>query len=244
MIPTKKQNRIEVFLLIHIYHEGGRCKRRPVRLRFDPIRHPDHDAQPQCYHFTVENAGYVLVGGRSSRMGCDKALLPWRGATLAQRAAESVAEAAQTATLVGPPERYSRLGFPVIPDLFPEEGPLGGILTALGHSSAEWNLILACDMPAMNPVMLGRLLRTARELDAAVLLPVVSDGGPQPLCAVYRRTCLASLEAIFGEGTRGVMAALDRMRARGMRVEEMRLEEALEFQNVNTPEDWAAYATG
>ncbi len=203
----------------------------------------DRDAEPQCYHFPVETAGYVLVGGRSSRMGCDKALLPWRGATLAQWAAESVAEAAQTATLVGPPERYSGLGFPVIADLFPGEGPLGGILTALGHSRAEWNLIVACDMPGMNAVMLGRLLRTARELDAGVLLPVASDGRPQPLCAVYRRTCLASLNAIFGEGTRGVMAALLRLRASGIRVEEMRLEEGLEFQNVNTPEDWAAYAT-
>ncbi len=106
----------------------------------------------------------MLVGGRSSRMGRDKALLPWRGCPLAQWAA-----------IAGRAKRRNRdpgwallnatpiWDFRVIPDLFPGEGPLGGILTALRHSTAEWNLIVACDMPAIDAALLAHLLDAARQ---------------------------------------------------------------------------------
>jgi molybdenum cofactor guanylyltransferase len=181
----------------------------------------------------------VLVGGRSSRMGRDKALLPFHGRPLAKGIALTVAQSAGTATLVGPPELYSSMGFPTISDLFPGEGPLGGILTALRHSNAEWNLIVACDMPQIGAALLVRLLDAARQSDSDALLPVTAEGRPQPLCAVYRRTCLAPFEMAFSEGTRKVTTALAAVRCL-----HLPMEEVSQFQNVNTPEDWAAYASG
>lgn len=209
----------------------------------------------QCYHFRVgaspeessgrppcgepgrsATAGYVLVGGGSSRMGRDKALLDFRGASLAETVAATVAEAAGSATLVGSPDRYAQLPYAAIPDLYPGEGPLGGILTALRHSHAEWNLIVACDMPEVDPQVLKRLMEAAQAADCAVLIPV-ADGRPQPLCGVYGRKCEAALEAEFARGVRKVTAALD---AAGC--VRLPMEETRQFQNVNTPEDWAAYA--
>src|ERR1019366_6470085 len=93
-------------------------------------------------------SGYVLAGGRSSRMGRDKARLPFRGCDLVSAVAAAVAAAvasvAGNVTLVGHPE------LPSIPDRYPDGGPLGGILTALDHTAADWNLIVACDMPEVS----------------------------------------------------------------------------------------------
>src|SRR5258708_38261336 len=74
----------------------------------------------------MRHAGFVLVGGKSSRMGRDKALLAWNGATLAQHAARIVAEVCGSTALVGDPVRDGSLGYPVFADRFPGCGPIGG----------------------------------------------------------------------------------------------------------------------
>ena len=103
---------------------------------------------PPCYHSNMDRmAGFVLVGGNSTRMGRDKAQLPLHGRTLVEHIAGAVAEAAGSVTLIGAPERYPDLGIRMLPDSRPGAGPLGGICTALASTDAEWNLIVACDMP-------------------------------------------------------------------------------------------------
>jgi molybdopterin-guanine dinucleotide biosynthesis protein A len=169
-------------------------------------------------------------------MGRDKALLAFHGAPLARWIAAAVAQAAHSATLIGPPELYSNLGYPVVPDLYPGEGPLGGILTALHHSASPWNLVVACDMPELAPPTLSKLLDAARQSNAQALLPI-ANGRPQPLCAVYHRDCAGPFAAVFSQGVRAVVPALAEVRTVHLPIEEVAC-----FQNVNTPEDWAAYA--
>jgi molybdopterin-guanine dinucleotide biosynthesis protein A len=185
----------------------------------------------------VSRAGYVLVGGRSNRMGRDKALLPFRGGVLAESVAREVALAAGSAVLVGDPGRYAAFGYTVIPDRYPGEGPLGGILTALCHTTAEWNLVVACDMPELSAEFLGRILDAAEESTADALVPIGPSGLPEPLCAVYRRCSRAPLEGAFERGERKVMAALA-----SLPVLLWPMSELAPFQNVNTPEDWDGYA--
>ena len=164
-------------------------------------------------------------------MGRDKARLRFRGGDLASSVADAVARAAGNVTLVGHPE------LPAIADRYPGQGPLGGMLTALGHTSADWNLIVACDMPEVTAAFLGEILARAMRSRADVLLPYGPDGLPQPLCAVYHRRCLAGLEQQFAGGVREVTLALT-----GLTVERFAVAELSFFQNVNTPHDWAAYA--
>jgi molybdopterin-guanine dinucleotide biosynthesis protein A len=185
----------------------------------------------------VSRAGYVLVGGRSSRMGRDKALLPFHGVPLAQFVARNVASAANQAVLVGDPSRYADLGYPVIPDRFPGEGPLGGILTALHHTSADWSLVVACDMPELSAEFLGRLLEAAEHSGAEALIPVGPSGQPEPLCAVYHRNARPAIEMAFAAGKRKVTLALAAVPTASLVMPEL-----APFQNVNTPEDWAGYA--
>lgn len=163
-------------------------------------------------------------------MGRDKALLPFHGSTLAAVIAREVASASGSATLVGNPA----LG---IPDLYPGEGPLGGILTALQHSNADWNLIVACDMPYANRAFLARLLAAAAERDADAMLPRGPSGQLEPLCAVYHRRARPAIQASFDAGTRKVTAALE-----GLSVASLEVAEVALFQNLNTPEDWADHA--
>src|SRR5439155_2404727 len=130
-------------------------------------------------------AGFVLVGGNSSRMGQDKARLPLHGKTLVEHVAAAVAEAAGSVTLVGAPERYQSLGFPIVPDDRPGAGPLAGIHAALGASRADWNLIVACDMPVLSAPFLKSLLAAAESSGADCLIPSGPSGLPGPLCAVH-----------------------------------------------------------
>ncbi|HWB82899.1 MAG TPA: molybdenum cofactor guanylyltransferase [Bryobacteraceae bacterium] len=186
----------------------------------------------------MNRAGYVLVGGRSARMGRDKALLPYRGGALAESVAQAVAQACGSAVLVGAPERYTKLHFPTIADLYPGEGPLGGILTALHHTSANWNLVVACDMPEITAEFLDYLMNAAERLASGILLPASPSGLPQPLCAAYHRNVQAALAAAYARGIRKVTAAFE-----GIPVTRMTVPEMTPLQNVNTPEDWAGYGT-
>ena len=91
--------------------------------------------------------GFILAGGESSRMGRDKALLELNGVTLTAQTARLVESVAGRSAIIGDSVRLEGLSLRVIEDDFPGAGPLGGIATALRASEAEWNLIVACDMP-------------------------------------------------------------------------------------------------
>lgn len=181
-------------------------------------------------------AGYVLAGGRSSRMGTDKALLPYYGITLIEHVAGLVQLAAGSVCAVGGGEACERLGLRVIPDLWPGCGPLAGIHAALSDSSGDWNLVLACDMPAVPPVLLEELFVCAENSEADCVVPLPAGERPQPLCAVYHRRCASSAGAALAQGRRKLAGWLG-----GLRVEWRTAVESHWFVNTNTPEEWRLY---
>jgi len=180
-------------------------------------------------------AGYVLVGGRSTRFGADKALAPWRGRPLAVWVAEQVRDAAGSATLVGDPERYQSLGLPTIPDAVTGFGPLAGVSAALNHSPACWTLVVGCDMPNLSSDFLVSLLRLAATAAADLLLPTGPDGLDQPLCAAYSTRCR---QPIADAVRRGVHKMTDGFA--GLDVRRFPVAQAGLFLNLNTPADLAA----
>jgi molybdopterin-guanine dinucleotide biosynthesis protein A len=185
-------------------------------------------------------AGWVLIGGRSSRMGVDKALVPIEGQPLALRVAAEVAKVCSSVSLVGDPEKYRALGLPVVPDEFPGRGPLAGIEAALRVTEADWNLIVACDMPTLDPALLGELFEAclaAGSADGA--LPAYADGRVEPLCAVYHRRCHPSIRAALVAGVCKVTDALQVLEIRYVRV-----ASDAPFANLNTPEDLRKYTNG
>ena len=155
----------------------------------------------------LETAGWVFVGGKSSRFGRDKAFVEWRGRPLALRRGRMwLRAAAGSVTLVGEVEKYRALGVPVIPDAVRGIGPAGGLLAVLEATSARWNLVAACDMPHLSEAFLRFLLARATGSGADVILPVGDDGLPQPLCAVYAATAHEGIQAAVLRGERKVDA--------------------------------------
>mgnify|MGYP005848645505 CR=1 FL=1 len=181
----------------------------------------------------MSRAGFVLVGGRSRRMGRDKALLPYGGSVLAGFVARTVEAAAGSVKLVGAPERYGHLGVEMIADLRPDAGPLGGIEAALTATAAEWNLIVACDMPGASVRILRELLDTAERCGADCVVPLDSDGRPQPLCAAYHRRCRSAVTSALDQGRRAVRDLLPRLRCVSWTA-----DTDCWLENLNTPTDW------
>src|SRR5690242_10756547 len=139
--------------------------------------------------------GFILVGGESSRMGRDKARLRFQSRLLVEHVAAQLMPFVDQVVLIGHPERYRDLNLQCLPDSRPNMGPLAGIETALLSRRAEWNIITACDMPAIETHWLVRLLDVARRTAAVCVVARDAAGVVQPLCAIYRDVCLPYVRA-------------------------------------------------
>lgn len=183
----------------------------------------------------MQASGFVLAGGGSTRMGRNKALLPFRGATLVEHVAEIVRQAAGSVTLIGDPLQLGHLGLPVVPDQLLASGPAGGIYTVLSLTSNDWNLIAGCDMPAITADMLRDLLRRAARAPVDCVAAAGPGGEPEPLCAVYHRRCLPAVARAIQEKRlkmKNLLAELDI---------ELMLADPSAIANVNTPAEWAEF---
>ncbi|HXN63828.1 MAG TPA: molybdenum cofactor guanylyltransferase [Candidatus Acidoferrales bacterium] len=189
--------------------------------------------------------GFVLVGGKSSRMGRDKALLEVAGRPLVARMADLLAPIVSRVTLVGNPQHYAQFGLPVAADSWPGEGPLGGMVTALDAARAPWCVIVACDLPFLTADWLRFLCERAtglgEESDVDAIVPE-STRGLEPLCAVYRKACAKPLRAAFERGIRKVTDALAELKLERIAETEWRAfsPDGSLFRNINTPEDYDA----
>jgi molybdopterin-guanine dinucleotide biosynthesis protein A len=181
--------------------------------------------------------GCVLVGGKSSRMGRDKAFVEFGGQTLLDRALAVVGGVCDQVMIAGDPTVFAKYGSAVA-DVFPGCGPLAGIHAALAASPAELNLMLAVDMPFVSRELLGFLFAAAEKCDAVVTVPR-SGRGLQPLCAVYRRAFSVAAEQALRAGKYKIDAAFSGVSVRV--IEENQLVAAgfseQTFFNVNTPQD-------
>lgn len=185
-----------------------------------------------------EFEGFILVGGKSSRMGTNKARLRLGAESFTEKIAAALSSITGVVSLVGaqtPDDRW-----PVVPDVHREWGALGGLHAALDACRSQWAAIVACDLPFVTGELFLRLA-ALRENFAAVV-PVQTDGRLQPLCALYRKSaCLPSAEELIGSGERRPRRLLEQVAAR--RVSPLELADLkgaqLFFNNINTPQDYA-----
>lgn len=179
-------------------------------------------------------------------MGVNKALLRVHagGPTLIETVAARLREAGlEPALLVtNTPEEYAFLGIPSVPDEIPCAGSLGGILTALVHSPQPHSLIVACDMPALNPALLRYMAAQSGRSDAVVPRLRSEDGSYhiEPLHSIYSRSCIEPARARIQAQHLRLTDLLREITVRWIEEEEIRLYDPhlFSFRNANTPEEW------
>jgi molybdopterin-guanine dinucleotide biosynthesis protein A len=202
--------------------------RRPVIEKFRP-----------CIITGVDSVtGFVLAGGKSSRMGQDKAFMQLGGRTLLAHAFERAQAATGNAWIVGSTQKFAAFG-PVVEDLYPGRGPLAGIQAALACTRTELNLITAVDMPFLQLNFLNYLIGQARASKAVVVVPK-TGGGWQPLCAVYRKDFTEIAQRSLDAGKNKIDALFAEVQTLVIGQTEMERENFGEemFRNLNTEQDW------
>jgi len=171
-------------------------------------------------------------------MGSDKALLSFGGQTLLARAQQVAQTVAAKTYIVGPREKYAAQG-EVVEDIYTGCGPLAGIQAALKATTTDLNLVLSVDMPLMTADFLSWLLGQAGDKESLIVVPDAL-GGPQPLCAVYRRQVAASAEAALKAGDYKISHLFDKLPTRFLSEAEIRdagFSPEI-FRNVNTAEGY------
>jgi len=182
----------------------------------------------------------LLAGGRSRRMGRDKAFLEWHGRPLIAALVKRLREVSDDVMVVAPhPERFHGLAARLLPDPSPPVGPLGGLWAGLLSARHEWAFALACDMPLVDSAVIDWLFERRHGADAVV--PVDVAGRPEPLHAFYRVSCLNPIAAALACGQRAVVAFYPAIRVRYIPPAEWQAvdPEGRSWRNINTPEDWA-----
>jgi molybdopterin-guanine dinucleotide biosynthesis protein A len=191
----------------------------------------------QRVKYALDATAFILAGGKSSRMGRDKAFLQLRDETLLAHALKLVGAVAEEVRIVGDATKFSPFGR-VVEDVYRNRGPLGGIHAALSASSTDLNLMLAVDLPFVDADFLQYLLSRARESTAIVTLPRAA-GGLQPLCAVYRRPFAEIAEEALRNGRNKIDSLF--AKAGTCVIEDDELVRAgfssEMFHNLNTPDD-------
>lgn len=181
----------------------------------------------------------VLAGGRSRRLGTDKALLSWQDEHLIQRIVRILKQRFEEIWAVtGETKKYKDiLGVPVLEDAIKNRGPMGGLYTGLLASTNEYNLVVGCDMPLMGLNVIDLLIR---QIDGSqVIVPEIA-GFKVPTMALYHKSCLAKIEEML-RGQDWSLQSLLKVVTTKVVPEEMikRVDPQLRcFTNLNTLEDW------
>jgi len=190
----------------------------------------------------MSDSAVVLCGGRSSRMGRDKASLPFGPETLLARVVRVVLTVVGDVVVIGHTLQSMPEDVRVVTDPVKGLGPLAGLATGLAAVHGERALLLACDMPLLAPALMRRLLVLAGDADACV--PLVDDV-PMPTCAVYATRVLPRAQACLAGGTRSLRALLENVSVRWVAADELRDvdQDLVSFWDCDTPERYEAALT-
>lgn len=184
--------------------------------------------------------GVILAGGKSKRMGRNKALLDMGGICLIEKTYQTMSKLFSEVILItNTPDEYEFLNCRCQQDIYPGIGSIAGLHAAMSSSDTDRVFVVPCDMPFLSPALITLLCQAGKTYDAVVPF---SHQGLEPLHALYHRRCLPQLEGAIAEGDKKIQNFLQNIWTYFLPVSAYRHIPDAEhsFRNVNRPEDYAA----
>lgn len=178
---------------------------------------------------TKDITALILAGGKSERMGTDKAFIDFNGQSFIESSIGAIKPLCDRIIILGDPTKYAHLGLEVIPDLIINSGPLAGLYTGLSASTSEINMVLSCDIPLIESPLLEKLLKEYdTHLDALVC---ESNKRLNPLVGIYHKRTASLAKQQLENHQRSMMKFLDRLNYKSLEFK----DEAHCLKNINTP---------
>lgn len=175
----------------------------------------------------------VLAGGKSRRMGQDKAMLPFEGRPMIEHVVDQLKpHFTEIVISSSDPEKYSFLGLEIVKDRIPDQGPMMAIASVLERATNDINFMIPCDVPTLPIDLLYRMFRQAR-LGGEIVVPITDDGHYEPLFAMYGTSIRERLDHALEQGVRRIIRVYDICDTR-----EITVRDGEELVNVNTVEDY------
>jgi formate dehydrogenase alpha subunit len=189
---------------------------------------------PQYHPINLDDVTLVInAGGKSVRMGTDKALVEYEGKPLVKHVLDNLSFLKNKLIISNHPEDLAQFGVDVVADAIHDVGPLGGLYTALGDVKTSYVVFVACDMPNVTEEFVHSLLLVASQSCVDAVVPVL-DEIPQPLCAFYCKECRPFVKDQIDTETFQISAFLNRVESYRWIVPDRSRNV---FKNVNTPQD-------
>jgi len=176
----------------------------------------------------------ILAGGKSRRMGTDKAFLLLNNHTLLDCAIKICQPFCKSILISSNSVEHKKIGYNIIPDEILDCGPMGGILSCLKETETEWNFVISVDSPFVEPELIQFLITEIGEFDAVV--PVHSKG-KEPLIALYHKNSLVEIEKKIESGNFKMHDLLKTINTKFVDVQELIEKYPKIFHNLNRPED-------
>ncbi len=155
----------------------------------------------------------IMAGGCSRRMGADKSMLPIEGRPIIERTCQRLVVCFEQILISSnESDKFAFLGFDVVPDKVPGQGPLMGIVSALEASANDINFVVACDIPRIELGYVRRILFEAVKNEADIIVPTTGDGRYEPLFAIYRKSAIKAINKVLSSGGRKISEVFDHCR--------------------------------
>ena len=178
----------------------------------------------------------ILAGGKSSRMGEDKALLEYNGKYFIEKIADTLSFFDEKIVARGDNSNLVEItgtDWKVIPDIYPDHGPMGGLHAALKECESEAMFVVTCDMPLITESLIKKICNELKANDAVIA--VSDDGKYHPLCGIYRKNLYKYMEECLNQDQNRIMTVLKKYPVKYMDLDK---EESEQLVNVNTKEEY------